>query len=203
MTSTADQTLSRLRRQAAECERCDLFKNATQTVFGQGPGDARMMLVGEQPGDAEDSEGAVFVGPAGKLLDRALLAAGLNREELYLTNAVKHFKWKPRGKRRIHQNPDRGEVVACRSWLEAEIATVEPELIVALGAVAAKALLGPDVRVTRDRGVFIDAAGVGLVMPTVHPSSVLRADGESRTVAFEALVADLELAATRVDLPSA
>ncbi len=134
----------------------------------------------------------MFVGQAGRLLDRALMTAGLERTELYLTNAVKHFKWTPRGKRRIHQTPNRGELVACRPWLEAEIAAVQPELIVALGATAAKALIGPDVRVTRDRGLFVDQDGVGLVMPTVHPSSVLRADASSRGEAFDAFVAGLK-----------
>ncbi len=198
MTLPAERSLLRLQREAAGCQRCGLFEHATQTVFGDGSVQARIMMVGEQPGDVEDTEGAVFVGPAGKLLDRALLAAGLDRQELYLTNAVKHFKWTPQGKRRIHQNPNRGEVAACRPWLESEISIVEPELIVALGATAAKALLGPEVRVTRDRGAFVEIEGLGLVMPTVHPSSVLRAEGAARTVAFDALVADLELAAVRV-----
>jgi DNA polymerase len=199
-------SLSDLAARAEECQNCPLHRSATQTVFGEGPATARMMLVGEQPGDVEDRRGEVFVGPAGLLLDRALADASVDRSSLYLTNAVKHFKWTPRGKRRLHQTPNRDEVEACRPWLEQEIAVIRPELIVAMGATAAGALLGPKVRVTRDRGTFHDLEGIGRVMPTVHPSSVLRADEEQREVAYRAFVDDLALAAARLagaDRPTA
>jgi len=192
---------------ARGCRGCHLYENATQTVFGDGPPDARVLFVGEQPGDIEDRHGDPFVGPAGRLLDRAVADAGLDREPRYLTNAVKHFKFttRPTGKRRIHQTPDRTEIVACRPWLLAEFRLLRPELVVALGATAAKALLGPSFRVTRSRGVLMpwpDSApepeefptSAGNILATVHPSSVLRA--EDRHAAYDALVADLRVAAS-------
>jgi len=197
------RSLTALRKAAAGCEGCDLYRDATQTVFGAGPADARLVMVGEQPGDVEDREGEPFVGPAGRLLDRAMREAGLDRTDTYLTNAVKHFKFKATdpGKRRIHQTPDRIEIVACRPWLVAEFALTHPELVVVLGATAAKALLGPDFRVTKQRGVILpwpDAADVphtsGHIMATVHPSSVLRAD--NREVAYRSFVDDLRVAAS-------
>jgi DNA polymerase len=194
-----DRRLASTRRRAASCTDCDLYENATQTVFGSGHAGARLMLVGEGPGDEEDREGEAFVGPAGRLLDRVLQDAGIDRDEIYLTNAVKHFKWQPRGKRRIHKTPDRAEMVACRHWLLDEIAIVEPELIVAMGATAATTLVGPDVRVLRDRGRFFDVETVGSVMVTVHPSSVLRTDSVARGSAFAALVADLRQARASVE----
>lgn len=186
--------LETLRRAAAKCHGCDLYKDATQTVFGAGPGDARLMLVGEQPGDREDQAGEPFVGPAGMLLDRALREAGIDRDEVYLTNAVKHFKFTlpERGKRRIHQKPNHGEVSACRPWLLAELDRVRPELVVCLGATAASALLGPEFRVTKQRGEVVSAQGIA-AMATMHPSAVLRAP--DREAAFQGLVADLTVAA--------
>jgi DNA polymerase len=174
------------------CRRCNLWRLATQTVFGEGRKKARFMLVGEQPGDAEDKAGEPFVGPAGQLLRESLAEAGIALTDVYLTNAVKHFKWEPRGKRRIHAKPDRTEVLACRVWLEAEIGFVKPRAIVALGATAAAAMLGPRVRVTRDRAKPIDSALAPFVTVTVHPSSILRApDSEARAAARAQFVADL------------
>jgi uracil-DNA glycosylase len=187
------RSLASLRRAAQGCRGCDLWKDATQTVFGEGRSRAELMLVGEQPGDKEDLEGEPFVGPAGGLLDRALADAGIERGEVYLTNAVKHFKWRARGKRRLHQTPRAGEVEACRPWLEAEVEAVRPRAVVALGATAAKALFGPAVRVTRDRGRPLETplAAVGAV--TVHPSAILRVrEREERHDAFAGLVGDLE-----------
>src|SRR5688572_25718862 len=187
------RTLTALRKAAAGCRRCDLWKRGTQTVFGKGPSDARLMLVGEQPGDQEDLAGEPFVGPAGQLLRRALEEAGLDPAEIYLTNAVKHFKWEPRGKRRIHEKPNREEVLACRMWLTEEIETVKPELIVALGATAAGTLLGSAARVTRGRGKFFESTLAPLVTLTVQPSSILRAsDSAARKVARDQFVADLK-----------
>jgi DNA polymerase len=187
------RTLSALRRQAAGCRRCDLWKRGTQTVFGEGPSGARVMLVGEQPGDQEDLAGEPFVGPAGQLLRDALREAGLDPEEVYLTNAVKHFKWQPRGKRRIHERPNREEVLACRMWLTEEIAAVKPRLIIALGATAAGTLLGSAAKVTRDRGTFFESTLAPLVSLTVHPSSILRApDSAARRQAHDEFVADLK-----------
>ena len=178
---------------------CDLWAPATQTVFGEGPEDARLMMVGEQPGDHEDIEGHVFVGPAGRLLDEALAAAGIDRSTIYLTNAVKHFKHEPRGKRRIHKRPDASEVRACHPWLEREIATVQPELIVCLGAVAAQALLGPSFWVTRQRGEVVASLLGPQITATVHPSSILRApDAEARAREMAAFVADLQAVAERL-----
>jgi len=190
----ADAGLDELRTAAAGCRGCDLYRHATRTVFGAGPADAQVMIVGEVPGDQEDRQGEPFVGPAGRLLDRALAEAGIDRSRAYLTNAVKHFKFTERGKRRIHQTPSRTEVVACRPWLDAELDRVRPELVVALGAVAAKALLGQDFRVTKERGTVLALPDRdGRVVATVHPSSVLRA--EDREAAYRDLAADLTVAA--------
>ncbi len=171
-------TLPKLRVAAAGCTACDLYKRGTQTVFGEGGAHARVMFVGEQPGDKEDLEGKPFVGPAGMLLDKALEAAGINRREVYVTNAVKHFKWEPRGKRRIHKKPTQLEIMACRPWLEAEASVLKPDVIVCLGATAAQGLLGKDFRVTQRRGELIPHALAPFVVATVHPSSILRAPDE-------------------------
>jgi DNA polymerase len=187
-------TLGSLEDAARSCRGCDLYRNATQSVFGEGTTKARLMLVGEQPGDREDIEGRPFVGPAGKLLDRALDEAGIDRADVYVTNVVKHFKWKPapRGKRRIHRKPDLREVTACRPWLDAELNLVRPEVLVCLGSTAAQALLGRTFRVTQQRGRFVESSLAPLVTATVHPSSILRApDDEARTRELKALVADL------------
>jgi DNA polymerase len=192
-TPAASRTLAALRQQAAGCRRCDLWQRGTQTVFGEGPSGARVMLVGEQPGDQEDLAGEPFVGPAGQLLRASLTEAGLDPDEVYLTNAVKHFKWQPRGKRRIHERPNREEILACRMWLSEEIATVKPRLIIALGATAAGTLLGSAAKVTRDRGKFFDSPLAPLVTLTVHPSSILRApDSAARQRARDQFVADLQ-----------
>jgi uracil-DNA glycosylase len=183
-------SLADLRAEASSCRNCDLYRNATQTVFGEGPAKARILMVGEQPGDQEDRAGAPFVGPAGRLLDRALAEAGIERSTVYMTNAVKHFKFTERGKRRIHQKPNRAEVVACRPWLMGELAAVRPDLVVCLGAVAAQALLGSSFRVTKHRGEVLDLPdSTAKVMATVHPSAVLRA--ENRDEAFAEFVKDL------------
>ena len=185
-----------LRDAAAGCQACDLWERGTQTVFGEGPVPARLMLVGEQPGDVEDETGHVFVGPAGKLLDRGLAEAGLDRQQAYVTNAVKHFKWEARGKRRIHSKPSGAEIRACKPWLEAELELVEPEALVLLGATAAQAMLGSTFRVTASRGRFIESPLAQHVLATVHPSSILRAPGEeARRVAMDAFVADLAVVA--------
>ncbi len=185
--------LKTLRAHAAGCRRCHLWKRGTQTVFGEGPPGARVMLVGEQPGDQEDLAGEPFVGPAGQLLRESLIEAGLDPAEVYLTNAVKHFKWEPRGKRRIHEKPNREEVLACRMWLDEEIAAVQPQLIVALGATAAGTLLGSAAKVTRDRGKFFESTLAPLVTLTVHPSSILRApDSAARQSARAQFVDDLK-----------
>lgn len=184
--------LAAVRDEAASCRRCDLWKRGTQTVFGRGRQGAKLMLVGEQPGDVEDKAGEPFVGPAGQLLREALAEAGIALSDVYLTNAVKHFKWTPRGKRRIHEKPNRVEVLACRVWLDAEIALVKPRAIVALGATAAGALLGPSAKVMRDRGKPMVSALAPLVSLTVHPSSILRApDSAARAAAREDFVRDL------------
>ena len=194
------KSLSRIREDAAGCRRCDLWKRATQTVFGEGPASARLMLVGEQPGDQEDLAGEPFVGPAGQLLRDALEEAGLDPAEVFLTNAVKHFKWQPRGKRRIHERPNREEVLACRMWLDEEIAAVKPAIIVALGATAAGTLLGSAAKVTRDRGKFFPSMLAPLVSLTVHPSSILRApDSAARAKARAEFVADLKAFARKLE----
>jgi uracil-DNA glycosylase len=191
--------LHALAERAAGCRRCDLWKRATQTVFGQGPAHARIMFVGEQPGDVEDREGEPFVGPAGQLLRDALGEAGIDPADIYLTNAVKHFKWVERGKRRIHERPNREEILACRMWLEEEIALIKPELVVALGATAASVIFGSAARVTRDRGKFLESAFAASATMTVHPSSILRApDDDARTQARRDFVRDLKRIATRL-----
>jgi uracil-DNA glycosylase family protein len=186
-------TLPALREAVQGCRGCDLYKNATQAVFGEGDSHADVVFVGEQPGDQEDTTGKPFVGPAGKLLDRALEEAGIDRSKTYVTNAVKHFKWKPRGTRRIHQKPSWTEQMACRPWLEAEMAVLKPRVIVPLGATAGQSLLGKDFRVTRDRGRPLESDLAEHVVATIHPSAVLRAD--DREAEFEALVADLRVVA--------
>ena len=185
-------TLAAVRAVARGCKACHLYLRGTQTVFGEGPRRAEIMLVGEQPGDAEDIAGHPFVGPAGKLLDRALEEAGIDRALVYLTNVVKHFKWEPRGKRRIHAKPNAAEIGACRPWLETEIALVKPRVLVCLGATAAQALLGKAFKVSRQRGELVASSLAPIVTATVHPSSILRApDDEARRNEMGAFVADL------------
>ncbi|HEY4015821.1 MAG TPA: UdgX family uracil-DNA binding protein [Polyangiaceae bacterium] len=189
--------LSDLRARAAKCTACPLWKSATQTVFGEGPRDAEIMLVGEQPGDREDVAGLPFVGPAGALLDRALQAAGIDRARAYVTNAVKHFKWTPRGKRRLHARPNAAEVVACRPWLEGEIACVRPRVILCMGATAAQALLGRAFRVSVDHGKPVPSTLAPFVLATVHPSAILRErQDDARARAMTGFVADLKVAAS-------
>jgi DNA polymerase len=184
-----------LRTEATRCTACDLYQRATQVVFGEGPAPAEVMLVGEQPGDQEDRAGRPFVGPAGRVLDDALAAIDVDRDAVYVTNAVKHFKWEPHGKRRIHKRPDRTEQIACHRWIEAEIDAVRPRLIVCLGAVAAVSLLGPKARVGALRGRRIDSPLADLVAVTIHPSAVLRTeDGPARDEAFAGLRDDLAVA---------
>jgi uracil-DNA glycosylase len=181
------------RARAKNCEACDLYKRATQTVFGEGARKPRILFVGEQPGDQEDRQGHPFVGPAGKLLDTALGQAGIDRSTTYVTNAVKHFKWEPRGKRRIHKKPNGAEIAACRPWLETEIALLRPQVVVCLGATAAQTLLGRKFRVTQSRGELLESTLAPHVMATVHPSSILRApDDESRHREMSEFVADLK-----------
>lgn len=188
----ATTDLKKLTEAARRCEGCDLFRNATQTVFGEGPRRARVILVGEQPGNEEDQQGRPFVGPAGRLLNRALEEAGVDRTELYVTNAVKHFKFEPRGKRRIHKKPSAGEIAACRPWLMAETAALHADLIVCLGATAARSVLGREVRVTAERGKFLENAWAKTSLVTVHPSALLRApDEERRKIEWELFVEDL------------
>jgi DNA polymerase len=175
------------------CRGCELYKDATQTVFGQGRKSARLMLVGEQPGDKEDRDGEPFVGPAGRLLDRALEEAGIARAEAYVTNAVKHFKWKPRGNRRLHQAPRAGEIEACKPWLQAEVQAIEPEALLAMGATAARSLFGPKVKVTKDRGRPLESPLAPLAAVTIHPSAILRLrDHDEREAELAGFVADLE-----------
>jgi DNA polymerase len=185
------KTLPALREAVQGCRGCQLYKNATQAVFGEGTRSAAVMLVGEQPGDQEDKAGRPFVGPAGRLLDRALEEAGIDRKATYVTNAVKHFKWDSRGKRRIHAKPSWSEVAACRPWLEAELAVVKPTVLVLLGAVAAQGLLGKQFRVTKQRGELVDSPLAPYVTATIHPSAILRGDPEDRERALAGLVADL------------
>jgi uracil-DNA glycosylase family protein len=188
-----------VRTAAKGCRACDLYKRGTQTVFGEGPARAQVMLVGEQPGDAEDLAGHPFVGPAGKLLDKALAEAGIDRAIVYVTNVVKHFKWEPRGKRRIHAKPNSAEIGACRPWLETEIALVKPRVLVCLGATAAQALLGRTFKVTRQRGTFVPSALAPRVTATVHPSSILRApDDDSRRTEMRLFVRDLKRVAAEL-----
>jgi DNA polymerase len=188
-------SLGAVREAAAHCTACHLYKQATQTVFGEGPKRAAIMLVGEQPGDYEDVAGKPFVGPAGKIMDRALEDAGIDRSEVYVTNAVKHFKWEPRGKRRIHQKPNSREIAACRPWLEAELRIVKPNLVIAMGATAAQTIFGPGFRVTRERGKVLSSKLPRRVLATVHPSSLLREpDEESRDREYKHFVSDLRVA---------
>jgi uracil-DNA glycosylase family protein len=190
-------SLKELREAARHCTACPLYKTATQTVFGEGPKNAALMLIGEQPGDYEDVAGKPFVGPAGKIMNRALEEAGIDRKQVYLTNAVKHFKWEPRGKRRIHKKPNSREIAACRPWFEAELRLVRPKVVVCLGATAAQTIFGPAFRVTRERGKVLrsDLAPNCQVVATVHPSSLLRQpDEESREREYAAFVADLKVA---------
>ncbi len=191
----ATTSLAEVRAAACECTACHLYKHATQTVFGEGPSGAPIMLVGEQPGDYEDVAGKPFVGPAGKIMDQALEEAGIDRSHVYVTNAVKHFKWEPRGKRRIHKKPNSCEIAACRPWLEAELRLVKPKLLVCLGATAAQAIFGPSFRVTRERGKVLSSRFAPKVLATVHPSSLLRQpDEESRQREYKRFVLDLRAA---------
>src|ERR1041385_7335865 len=186
---------SAVRDAAKDCEACHLYKHATQTVFGEGPRAATMMLVGENRGDYEDVAGKPFVGPAGKIMDQALEEAGIDRKQIYVTNAVKHFKWEPRGKRRIHKKPNSREIAACRPWLEAELRIVRPKLLLCLGATAAQAIFGPSFRVTRERGKLLSSELAPKSMATVHPSSLLRQPDEtSRRREYEKFVVDLRAA---------
>jgi DNA polymerase len=194
-------SLEEVRTMAVGCRACDLWARATQTVFGEGRLRASLMLVGEQPGDQEDRQGHPFVGPAGRILAQGLQRAGIDRERTFVTNAVKHFRWRavPGGKRRLHERPDRAQVTACRPWLEAEIELVRPAGLVLLGATAAGALLGPDVRVTRDHGRPLPSPLADIVIVTIHPSAVLRSRGDGRARAMDGFVADLEVARDLVD----
>ncbi|HZD86388.1 MAG TPA: UdgX family uracil-DNA binding protein [Gaiellaceae bacterium] len=190
-------TLTSLRRAAAECRACPLWEHGTQTVFGAGGAGSLAMFVGEQPGDREDLEGQPFVGPAGRVLDDALAQVGIDRDSAYVTNAVKHFKWEPRGKRRIHAKPSWSELAACRPWLEAELAVVRPRVLVCLGATAAQSLLGRRFRVTRQRGEWVESDLAEHVTATIHPSAILRQrDDESRHAEMNAFVEDLKLVAS-------
>jgi uracil-DNA glycosylase family protein len=194
------RNLKTLRESAEQCRGCHLWRGATQTVFGEGLKKARVMLIGEQPGDREDRAGKPFVGPAGKELDKGLAAAGIPRDEAYVTNVVKHFKFEERGRRRIHQTPKRFEIEACRPWLDAELSVVEPEALVLLGATAAKALMGSSFRLTQHRGELLDSELAPIVTATVHPSSILRQeDDESRYAAREAFAEDLRVVAQALD----
>jgi DNA polymerase len=195
----ARPTLASVREIAAGCKACDLYKRGTQTVFCEGPRTADLMLVGEQPGDAEDLEGLPFVGPAGRLLDKALAEAGIDRKRVYVTNVVKHFKWEPRGKRRIHAKPNAAEIGACRPWLEVEIALVRPRVLVCLGATAAQALLGRSFKVSRQRGELITSPLAPVVTATVHPSSILRAPDETRREEMRRFVHDLKKIAPELE----
>ena len=191
--------LEQVRLAAAECKACDLWKTGTQTVFGEGSPKADLMLVGEQPGDKEDLAGRPFVGPAGRILDQALEEAGIDRARVYVTNAVKHFKWEPRGKRRLHKRPDAGEVAACRPWLDRELELVRPKVVVCLGATAAQALLGRTFRVTKQRGEFFPQPEGHVITATVHPSSILRApDPATREAELTAFTEDLRQVAKKL-----
>ena len=191
---TAD--IRKLREAAAGCTACPLYKNATQTVFGEGPRNAEVVFVGEQPGDQEDLQGKPFIGPAGQLLDRAMAEAGIDRTKVYVTNAVKHFKWEPRGKRRLHQTPTSRDIAACRPWLEAELTVLKPKVLVCLGSTAAKTIMGPAARVTRERGQKLQSTFSECTILTVHPSSLLRApDEEARRANYALFIADLRVVA--------
>jgi len=196
---SAAERLAALKARAKQCEQCDLFEHATQTVFGAGSPSARVVFVGEQPGDVEDREGAPFVGPAGRLLREALAEAGIDLAYVYLTNAVKHFKWVERGQRRIHERPNREEILACRMWLDEELAAIKPQIVVALGTTAASVLFGSSPRVLRDRGKWLEAPFAPAATLTVHPSSILRApDPAARGKARRDFVADLRKIAKRM-----
>jgi DNA polymerase len=192
-------TLESLRAAARSCKGCDLYKNATQTVFGEGPKDASVMLVGEQPGDMEDRQGHPFVGPAGRLLDKALAEARIPRDEVYITNAVKHFKWIQRGKRRLHQKPLIRQVVACKPWLEAEIQAIHPKVVVCLGATAAQSMMGRIVRITQERGKFLDGDSGAGVFVTIHPSSIYRLrEKDEQEKEFRRFVAEMKTVQRRL-----
>jgi uracil-DNA glycosylase family protein len=191
-------SLPKLREAAASCTACPLHETGTQTVFGEGTSTAEVVFVGEQPGDQEDLQGKPFVGPAGKLFDKALEDAGIDRSQVYVTNVVKHFKWQARGKRRIHQKPNWSEIAACKPWLEAELDVIEPRVLVPLGATAAQALLGRDFRVSRQRGELVESDLAENVIATVHPSSILRADDETREREYQELVNDLKQVAALI-----
>jgi uracil-DNA glycosylase len=200
----ARMNLKALREAAEHCEGCDLYKNATQTVFGEGPRRASMILLGEVPGDEEDKQGKPFVGPAGRLLDGALDEIGLSRDEVYVTNAVKHFRWEPRGKRRLHKKPSWRQIEACRPWLHAEILVVKPEVIVCMGATAAQTMLGREFRLTRHRGEFFKRQNATWLTATYHPSAILRApDKEDRNRKRTEFVDDLRHAVEHLSLSSA
>jgi DNA polymerase len=192
-------SLKSLQEAAADCTACPLFEDATQTVFGEGLKRARLMLIGEQPGDREDIEGHPFVGPAGKVLDEALEQAQIERGDAYVTNVVKHFKWKPQGKRRIHQTPRAEEIRACAPWLEAELEVVDPEVLVCLGATAVKAVIGSKARVMKDHGEFLESRLGRTAVPTLHPSAILRADPDDRDDAMALLIGDLKRVRKRLD----
>jgi len=196
-------SLPSLKTAAADCRACDLWEKGTQTVFGEGRRQAKLMFIGEQPGNEEDLTGKPFVGPAGRLFDEALAEAGIDRQQAYVTNVVKHFKWEPRGKRRIHKKPNSQEIAACHPWLEAEVALIKPEIIVALGAIAAQTLLGPKFRVTKQRGEFLESILATYVMATVHPSSILRApDDETRRLEYRRFVDDLKKLSRVISKPT-
>jgi DNA polymerase len=197
-TSGGTASLDELRARAESCVACDLYRHATQTVFGEGPPHATLMLMGEQPGDQEDKQGHPFVGPAGGVLDRALDAAEIDRDQVYVTNAVKHFKWEPRGKVRLHKKPTASEIGACRPWWEAELAAVRPAVLGCLGATAAQAVFGTRFRVTKQRGDWFELPGGVWAIATIHPSAVLRAEDEQRDEYFEGLVHDLRLMRTKL-----
>ena len=193
------RNLENLREAAAGCRACDLWKRGTQTVFGEGSPHARVMMVGEQPGDKEDLQGRPFVGPAGGVLNKALAAAGIDRDEVYVTNIVKHFKWEPRGKRRIHKKPNTVEINACRPWLDAEIRVIQPEVVVLLGATAAQGIVGRNFRLTQHRGEWLQSDIAAYVTATVHPSSILRAlDDESRHEEMRKFIEDLKKVAAKI-----
>ena len=193
--TTAKLTFDKVRAQARRCTRCPLYKVGTQTVFGEGPAKARIIMIGEQPGDQEDLAGRPFVGPAGKLLDKALVEAGIVRDDVYVTNAVKHFKWKPAGKRRLHQKPNAREIAACRVWLDAELELIRPDVVVALGATAAQALMGSAFRVTRQHGEVLTVPWAKGFVATIHPSSILRTPPPGREAAYTQFVEDLRVVA--------
>jgi uracil-DNA glycosylase len=197
--STGGRTLEDLSREAASCQACDLYKLGTQTVFGEGPENAELMLMGEQPGDQEDKAGHPFVGPAGRILDRALVDAEIERHRVYVTNAVKHFKWKPQGKVRLHQKPNAKEIAACRQWWTQELAVVKPKVLCCLGATAAQAVFGSKFRVTKQRGEFFDLVDGVVGTATIHPSSILRIDDEEqRRAEYEDLVDDFRAVRQRL-----